>query len=681
MTARMPVPPTLPISRPPTPWRPVRVVIVGVAQAFVLLVLGSWFDGITVTGWGAALFAVGVLAVIGAVVWPLAIRFTLPIITLTLGLFTFVLNGLAVLAVDAIVDGFSVSSFWLALLLALALTVVNISVGGLLNIDDDHVWREHVVRRLVSRREPPEATDVPGVLFIQVDGLGYDVLHDAMASGHAPTLTSLVEHGTHHLVPWECDLSSQTGAMQAGILLGDNRNMPAFRWYEKDTGRIMVSNRPNDAADIEQRQSTGTGLLARGGASTSNVFSGDAPDAMLTFSRVTDPSAGRSRIAYVVATPYALFRVVVLSLVEVVRELRDARRARRASVEPSMHRGGSYPLLRAATTVALAEMTQALLMADILRGVPSAYVDLVGYDEVAHHSGIAATESLATLQRTDDRLRRVLTTLDSAPRPYYVVVLSDHGQTQGSTFLQRYGQTLEDVIGSFDSDATVDAPALPEEGWHNVNGMLTDVVSDDSSLGRTAAWATRNRTVDGEVRLGPTEDTTREEDDIIVLASGNLGLVSFPSLPGRATREEIERSFPGLVDGLAGHEGVGFVMVRAADGSDVVFGGDGAHDLTTGTVKGVDPLEPFGPNAAAHLRRTGSFDNCPDLIVNSFYDPVTDEGAAFEELIGFHGGLGGKQTRPFVLAPAGLTLPAEPLVGATSLHHLFTSWLSEVGQQ
>ena len=38
-------------------------------------------------------------------------------------------------------------------------------------------------------------------------------------------------------------------------------------------------------------------------------------------------------------------------------------------------------------------------------------------------------------------------------------------------------------------------------------------------------------------------------------------------------------------------------------------------------------------------------------MVGSFYDPDLDEGCAFEELISFHGGLGGPQTRPFILHP------------------------------
>ena len=61
-------------------------------------------------------------------------------------------------------------------------------------------------------------------------------------------------------------------------------------------------------------------------------------------------------------------------------------------------------------------------------------------------------------------------------------------------------------------------------------------------------------------------------------------------------------------------------------------------------------------------------------MVGSFYDPVLDEGCAFEELISFHGGIGGPQTQPFILHPRELELPAEPIVGAASVHGLLLGW-------
>ncbi len=402
---------------------------------------------------------------------------------------------------------------------------------------------------------------------------------------------------------------------------------------------------------------------------------------MFTFSTVLNRSRGtRGRFLYVVSTPFALTRILLLAIGDIVAERRAARRSRRSGVQPAMHRGGVYPLLRAATTVVLAEITYAMLLSDIERGVPSVYVDLVGYDEVAHHSGIAAAESIEILRRTDDQLERLLTTLDTAPRPYFVVVLADHGQTQGATFEQRCGESLGDVVRRLAGGEGVAEPVLAEEGWNNVNSVLIDAAAEDSALGKVVKRTTRRRSEDGEIVLGPdtTGATPRGVDDIVVLASGNLGLISFPVIEGRATRQQIDAFYPGLVDGLRTHEGVGLTLVRDEDAGDVVLGPDGVRHLVDDSVNGADPLVDFGPNAADHLRRTSSFSNCPDLLVNSFYDPVADEGAAFEELIGFHGGLGGKQCRPFVLAPKELAEPTEPLVGARSIHSLFKAWIAEV---
>jgi hypothetical protein len=142
--------------------------------------------------------------------------------------------------------------------------------------------------------------------------------------------------------------------------------------------------------------------------------------------------------------------------------------------------------------------------------------------------------------------------------------------------------------------------------------------------------------------------------------------------------ESLVDAHPGLVAGIARHPGIGFVLVRSDTLGPVAIGAAGIHYLDDDRVDGIDPLEPFGPNTADHLRRTDSFTNAPDLLVNSFYDPHSDEGAAFEELIGFHGGLGGKQSHPFIMYPKVFEPPEEPIVGAMTVHRVFKSWLAAV---
>ena len=156
-----PVPPTLPVERSSGSWRVIRVLILGAAQAAMLLLLGWALSGMSVSGVGAAVLGVVVLAVLNAVAWPLVVRVALPVVLITLGLFTFVLNALFIWVAAEFVDGIEVRSFWTALGVAFWLTVVNLFVGGLLNINDDHVWRQQVVQRMVRRTGDVTRTDVP----------------------------------------------------------------------------------------------------------------------------------------------------------------------------------------------------------------------------------------------------------------------------------------------------------------------------------------------------------------------------------------------------------------------------------------------------------------------------------------------------------------------------------------
>lgn len=660
-----------------------RLAIVFAVNALSLFLMGWILPGLSVNGWAAAIVAVAMLAVVNAVVWPLVARYLAGAILWTVGLLGLVANGLLLMLTAEIVDDFSVSSLGTATLASLGMTAITAVAGQLLALDDDAVWHRRTIRRMVRRIGEPDETDVPGMLFIQIDGLSESVLRRAVSEGYMPTVATWIRLGTHRVTGWECDLSSQTGASQAGILHGNNSDMPAFRWYDKEAGKIFTSNHPRDAAAIEEQHSDGHGLLADGGVSRSNVFSGDSPDSMLTFSTVTAEGRPSGKgFTYFIASPNALTRLFALCIADVGRELAASWRARRRDVQPRLKRGGVYPILRAATTVALRDITVYTLLSDIFRGVPSAYVDFVGYDEVAHHSGIAAHDALETLYRLDQQLARIQRSIAEAPRPYHVVLLSDHGQTQGATFLQRYGTSLPDLVASLiEQGKNVQSPAMTDEGWGNVNGVLSDVIrSEDSRLAGLLRVLTKGRTTDGTVSLGPAakaEPATPEPSDVVVLASGNLGLISFPHLAGRATLEEIADRHPGLISSLSRHPGVGFVLVRSETVGSIVVGRDGVQYLDDGRVEGVDPLAPFGERAVDHVRRTDLFLNCPDLLVNSFFDEELDEGAAFEELIGFHGGLGGKQTEPFLLSPQAFDIPEGPIVGAESIHHIFKGWLRE----
>jgi uncharacterized membrane protein YvlD (DUF360 family) len=662
-------------------------------MAGALHLLSALLPGFAIEGKGTALLAAALIGLTNALVWPLLIRVALPFTVLTLGLGVLILNGAVMLGVSQIESGMHLRDLGTGIVVAVGLTVINTLATSLLAIDDDDFYYRNVLKRAARRHGRPADYNVPGVYFLEIDGLAHRVVQRALRDGHLPTLAGWIRDGSHHLLPWETDWSSQTGACQAGLLHGSNDDMPAFRWWEKERGRAIVTNQPKDAAEIERRHSDGHGLLHADGASRANILSGDAPHTLLTMSTVLDRDRpgrlGRDYYAYF-SNPYSVTRTIALVIGDIAQELYYAAQQRRRDIRPRIKRSFSYALVRAWGTVIQRDLQVAAVIGDIYAGRPVGYTTFLAYDEVAHHSGVERVDALAVLRRLDRQIARIAAAAADASRPYRLVVLSDHGQSQGETFRDRYGTSLEQIVSDACATAEVEAEeAHSDEALSYLGASLTEASGADGALGRSVRAATRGKRVGGEVMLGA--DGAREQvrvaedrselPELSVMASGCLGLISFPREPGRVSLERISELYPSLMPTLRGHPGIGFAMVRSESGGPVALGPRGSHHVATGDIEGEDPLAPFGPNAPRHLLRTDGFEHCPDIVLNSTYWEETDEVAAFEELVGSHGGMGGEQSHPFALFPSDWSVPREPVVGAEAMHRHLRGWLADLGHE
>ena len=441
-----------------------------------------------------ALAVAAVVAVLNALLPPVLAALRLPFM-LALGfVLVLVLNASSQARLGPAGEHFVVDNFGWALLAALLVAAVSVVLEVIFGTNDDDTYTLRVVQRIARRQGGATRTDVPGIIFLEIDGLALPVLRRAMRDGNATNMARWIAEGTHGLTEWETDLSSQTGASQAGILLGSNDDIPAFRWVDKETGLLTACSAPADCARIEAERATGMGLsstAARAAATCSRARPrrSSSPSAAWRPRRSANPGY---RAFF--ANGFNVTRALVLFAWEVMLEWTASLRAIRRDVQPRGHRGGIYPFLRGAMCVIVRDLIVYGVLTDMMRGRPAVYATFSSYDEVAHHSGLERADTLEALRKLDQQFGRIDRARRYAPRPYEIVVLSDHGQTQGATFKQRNGYGLDELVERSLEHGTVEEVAGGDEQQSMVGLAVGEATGRRREKTRTSARRTTSRT-------------------------------------------------------------------------------------------------------------------------------------------------------------------------------------------
>ena len=458
-----------------------------------------------------ALGAALVLGILNVAIRPVFIAAFAGVSVIAVVIATLVFQVVSFLLLPRLIPEIVVNGIVAALVASFMYAFVNTILTAILSISDDDSYFGMLIQQLAARGEDVVRTDKPGLVVVQIDGLAHPILTRQIRAGRVPHLSSWVRSGRYRLASWEALLPPTTPASQAGILHGNNDGIPAFRWYEKEADRIMVANHPADAAEVATRISNGEGLLSNNGASVGNLFSGDAVRSYITMATIKDKGQGlgRSQTFFsFFASPYNYLHTIVRTVAEIFKEYLQARRQARAGIVPLMHRGMPYPIARAATNVALRDLSTSLVIEEMYRGTPVVFVDYTDYDEIAHHSGPERSETFDALDGVDKAIATLEKAAAAAPRPYRFVVVSDHGQSLGATFLQRYGKTLADVIHELmGGEAKVREATARVEEWGQTNAMLSEMTQVKGVTGGLARTALRSQTEDGVVELGPDRAT------------------------------------------------------------------------------------------------------------------------------------------------------------------------------
>ena len=301
------------------------------------------------------------LSLINSLLWPIVSRVLMPFLIVTLGVGSFILNALLLKFLTLMIPGFTASGYAL-FFTPLLMAIITTAISEILAVDDNSTYYRSFTKDALKRRED-HVKRKKGMIILEIDGLAREILEEAIDSGYMPTLKSWIERGSHSITGWETDLSSQTGASQAGILHGNNTDIVAYRWVDKKNhNKVMSCGSFSDVASMEKKISNHDGLLKHNGAGRCNLFSGDSKNLIYVSSDIISNFKAEYNKAWrlVFSNIDSFTRIFVLFLEDVIFEYISQIRQFVLNVRPRISRGFVYAFIRAGASVILRELTSSM---------------------------------------------------------------------------------------------------------------------------------------------------------------------------------------------------------------------------------------------------------------------------------------------------------------------------------
>jgi hypothetical protein len=517
-----------------------------------------------------------------------------------------------------------------------------------------------------ARMPPPAGPRRRRFVVIQIDGLAHATLLRALARGRMRTTARLLRRGALRLSKLPVGLPTSTPAFQAGVMYGGPVDIPAFEFLDKRTGDYLWFPRPWAAARVEAAHADGRRGIMEDGRTYGCVFGGGAADTVLTFAHLLRPSARwgrlgiRSRVVPFLLLGWVTAKTLVVSAIETGRWL--ARAFREFSLGHAIPSPKRW-LVRLLISRWLRELFTLSTTADVYAGVPAVYVNFVDYDVPSHALGPEHRTAIRALRYVDDSIRDIWNAVRRVPElGYDLFILSDHGQTLSVPFetVAGPGSVAETVLETFLAGSEpagadrlrpvvnpIGAPLWPlAPVWQQHASYLEPRARD-----RNAVWA---------------------RELCVIPAGPNLNLY-LTDVAGHARLEEIEARYPGAVERLSRHPGIGFVLVRDARGPVCYY---------RGTVLRIPP--PPGPTGCPLFDRPDralvvqgledllAMPSAGDAIVYGHYAAAGCISFLGER--GSHAGPSEEELYGFVLAPPEVKFDFEGVSRPRDLYPLFAAY-------
>jgi hypothetical protein len=498
-----------------------------------------------------------------------------------------------------------------------------------------------------------------GLVVIHVDGVGYDYMQKALARGYIPFVKNLLASEDYEILPYRCGIPSTTPFVQAGVLFGDNAEIPAFRWWDKQAGLLIAFGEDSSFKYVAHKYFHHCESLVAGGACIAACYPADAMDTFRLGYRERDSSLPqfshnvRRLLIRRFVNPFNLIEWFLHGVWQIIKGNRDywLARLRGQRAEPR------YVISDILEEIFLHQLTRAAVIEAMEHNYPSIFAAFYAYDETAHAYGPESDYSFRILRDIDDTIRRVGESrapsarkrlsralpnngaITAEPRDYELVVLSDHGHIVTVPFDEKYGRPFGELVAEW----------LP-----------TYVIEEYRGKHLTPRGA-----LDGHV---------------VLAYSGGLAHMYFKDLSWRLERHEIEQRFPGLIAQIARTPGIDFILLRDRSANVIVTaGGEMTFDARGSLSRQAREFLARFDNpeiVASQLHHLNLFERAGDLILVGKYENGVQIN--FEHQVGGHGSLGGEQLHPFILAKREWDFNTESVYNAKDLHPMLARLRTEL---
>jgi uncharacterized membrane protein YvlD (DUF360 family) len=623
---------------------------------------------------------------------PLLLFLTLPLNSLTLGAPTLLFNGLILWIAAGADPALSITNYGEALLGMLAMTALSSGITGWLGVDEAYPFYQSIIYRAGLRFGPrTERKPLRGLLILQIDGLSLHSLRHAMNKGRVPTISAMMAKGSHRLFGWHCGIPSNTPAVQAGFFYGNRHNVPGYRWFDRASQEMKVVSNPDVLRELEEMVAAeGEEPLLKGGSCINTFLTGGAAKRLMAVTALGEESSRRrdgehADFNLFFLSPFDYTKAVLGSLWDYLSGLVMAVAGLMARDRPRLKFSIKRLAQRTLANAFLRDLSFFWLKQDMVRGVPVIYSNFVGYDDIAHHSGPDTYEAQISLAAFDRRLRTLQRRARrQSPIRYEIILLSDHGQTESLPFRYVEGEGIEETLSAILDE--VQGRATRRQSPHTFNPDRSYALTllrqlEEVEPSRRGWVADRGRRALAAVtREDEVAGDSDEAPGVAVCVSGSLAHVYFTGHRNSLQLEDIVARYPGFIEAVARHPGIGFVAASRRFGDAVALCDGGVRNLITGRVgEDRDPLAPYANRArwGTELAELLSYPDSGDLVIHGAWLADRERIVVLEEQTSSHGGLGGPQTEPFLVAPAAWDVTDRHLDSPEGLYRLVSRQMGQ----